>query len=192
MADRDKGKDKGKDGGQDPAKSRKDRRVIPFEIIQGGKKDQTADDFFASRSKQKAKDGATSPISKAAKDSTMSGQVLDAMLNTLALEEGKLLFEQEQEELRGYLDLEIIDRRVKIIGQMSNMILKRRAAMSKRGIDLHSAQFRMVLESFIDLMREAMLKSGMSHGKIEAVMVEVADRMEGWETEIQHKLSGDT
>lgn len=179
---------------QDPKstkKTTKSGRVIPFEIIDGGRSDDNEDDFYLDRSRKKAKAADTSPVSKAIQTGASSEAALDAMIQSLALEEGKLLYEQEQEEKRGYLDLDIIDRRVNIIGKMMNGVLKRRAQASKRGLDLHSPQFRLALSSFLDIIRESMEEEGTGHGKIEAFMVRIANKMEAWETRLQHQLNGE-
>ena len=187
MADKKKGPE------SETKKPTKDRRVLPFRIIDGGRSDddQNEEDFFLSRSRRKAGDCAKSPIAKAVGKHTLSEEALDAATQSLALIEGQLLFEQEQEELRGFLDLDVVDRRVKVIDKVANLILKRRAAMSKRGLDLHSSQFRMVLGSFLDLIRESMEEDGVHHGKVEAIMVRVADKMENWEDRMQHELTGE-
>ena len=182
------------DNTKSKGKQKSGAKILPFGIIDGGRSDHDGGDqeaFFRLRSRRKAKASSTNVIVKAMEVGSLSDKTLDALTHSLALEEGKLLYEQEQEELRGFLDLDVIDRRIKTISKMADIILKRRAMLGKQAIDLHSAQFRKILGSLIDVFQSALEKAGINAAKAEDIMVHLADSMEGWEDKMQHELTGE-
>ena len=189
-------------GAKSPGKSSKDRRMIPFKVLDGGKKGplgtgkdkvKKADqaDFFADRSVKKSKSAKKAAFASQALKNPISDDALDAIINTLAIEEGNLLFEQKEAEKEGVLDLEISDRRVKILKSAADTILKRRAQISKKSIDLNGPQFRKVLGSLVDLFQIAMESCSVPAVKSEDILTALAEKMDDWEVRMTHELHGE-
>ncbi len=189
---------KGKNGkGKDdkPSKTTKSRRVLPFPtVIDGGKSGSLKPpplNFFTDRAKEKARSAKSAPVASAIKRNALSDEALDTILNTMAIEEGGLLFEQQEQEKEGVLDLELSDRRMKNLKGMADTILKRRAQMAKNAIDLNSAEFRKVLASLDGLFRAAMDRCSLPSVKSEDIMTAFADDLDDWEVRMTHELQGE-
>lgn len=175
-----------------PSKPKKNAKVIPLRKLDGVTFDdefESDDEFFAERSQRKAKDASSGPVIQSFnKEGQTSTRSIEAITNTLALLEGQLRYEMEQDELNGLVDYELFDRRVRVLGKLSDNILRRRAAEAKHSIDLSSPQFAKILDSIIDCVRVALEKSGFAAVKIEDVMTHLGDEMEGWEERMKHEL----